>query len=112
MSTNLTSIIIDGIRYVPEGSTPVPDRISVFYMHDNHTFTRLTGSLVEIVQLARACAITSHYGMLCDAILLRGDDEIRRVGGCVHATKTLGDTSKWEEALRADTDVMRLLSRL
>lgn len=89
-----------------------PNRISVFYMHDNHTFTPLKGSVGEIAQRARELAISSPYGMLCDAILLHGDKEVRRVGGCVHAAKELGSTLKWEAALNADPDAVRLLKQM
>lgn len=88
-----------------------PNRISVFYMHDNHTFTSLKGSVGEMAQRARELAISSPYGMLCDAILLRGDEEIRRVGKCVHAAKELGSTPAWEAALNSDLDVIRILGK-
>lgn len=103
-------VVIDGVRYVPENQEPVPDRASFWYMHDNHTFSRLTGTVEEIVAAAREWAKKSPWGMLCPVTLLRGEKEIRRLKKCVHAQRELGDTTEWEAEVRSDADVMRILS--
>lgn len=86
----------------------IPDRISVHYMHDNHTFTPLEGSLADVLTRAKQLGKESPYGSLCPPILCRGNKEIRRIGEHVHARDTLGDTSKWEAAVMADEDAVRL----
>ena len=94
-----------------------PDSISIWYMHDNHTFTKLYGKTLKAV-LARADAIEaeSSYGMLCPVHVLQGKQELRRVGPCVHAgsrkdTKDKWNAGKaaWKAAMKSDADVMRLL---
>lgn len=103
------SVVITGVRYVPENSENVPDRASVWYMHDNHTFTRLGGGVEAILREARRLGKESPYGMLCPVTLLRGDKEIRRLKRCVHARKELGDTAEWEAEVRDDADALRLI---
>lgn len=90
----------------------IPDNIRVYYMHDNHTFTRLHGTMPEeLAEDARTIAKASPYGMLCQVILCHGDKEVRRLKENVHARTELGDTSKWEAELRADTEAMALLAK-
>lgn len=106
---NPPEVIIDGVRYLPENHDHIPDRASIFYMHDNHTFTKLEGDTATILREARRLGKESPYGMLCPVILLHGKKEIRRVGPHIHAQKELGDTAKWESAVFADADAMRLI---
>lgn len=103
------SVVINGVRYVPENKENVPDRVAIYYMHDNCTFSPLTGSVETILAAARLLGVKSPYGMLCPPILCRGEKEIRRLRCCVHAAHQLADTSKWEAEVRGDPDVMRLL---
>lgn len=103
------SVVINGVRYVPENSENVPDRASVWYMHDNHTFSRLGGGVEAILREARRLGKESPYGMLCPVMLLRGEKEIRRLKKCVHSRKELGDTSEWEAEVRGDADALRLI---
>jgi hypothetical protein len=109
---------IDGVQYVPVTMKPAdsdaPDRASVYYMHDNHLFTPLdlTGGVSYLLEQARQLAMESPGGMLCPVTLLRGKQEIRRVGVGVPAGwrgEGLKDTTAWEAAVRADVDAMRLL---
>jgi len=103
------SVVINGVQYVPENSENVPDRANVWYMHDNHTFSRLGGGVEAILREARRLGKDSPYGMLCTVTLLRGEKEIRRLKKCVHARKELGDTSEWEAEVRGDADAVRLI---
>jgi len=106
-------VIIDGIKYVPE--KPIPDEMSIWYMHDNHMFSRLYGiTLDEILDNADLIENKSSYGMLCSVILQCKSKEVRRVGECVHSHGK--DKKSWEEgkitwrkAMEEDPDVMRLL---
>ncbi len=61
-------------------------RAHAYYMHDDHTFSRLRGNIAEIVRLARMMGRESPYGMLCPLYLVndRGQDH-RRVGKSAHA---------------------------
>lgn len=113
----MQDVIINGVRYVPD---PLhADTVKFYFMHDNHTFTRLHGTTLDEV-LAHADAVEAgewgSYGMLCPAILLHGDKEIRRVGLTAHARGSKdpkdhwnGGKVKWREAMEADIDVMRLM---
>ncbi len=106
-----TSIIIDGIPYVPDPKYPT--EAVFYYMHDNHTFTKLKGSLADMVSEAVELAEKSPSGMLCDAILLnKSGKEVRRVGEAVHARGTCLDAAAlkaWAESLSADPDIVRLI---
>ena len=95
----------------------IADGIGIWYMHDNHTFTKLYGKTLEAV-LKRADEVEakSSYGMLCPVHVLQGTRELRSVGPCVHAgsskdTKDKWNAGKtaWKAAVEADADVMRLL---
>lgn len=100
-------------QFLPKLAT----RLSAWYMHDNHSFARLTGSLDQMADQAVEIASTSPYGMLCPVVLLDGDArEIRRVGPSVHmgarsaeALSAFRDGARaWADALRLDADVARL----
>lgn len=115
---NPSEVIIDGIRYVPAEAIAV--RISIFYMFDNHTFRQLTrkgevDTIEFILEQARAIALTEegYHGGLCPACILDANDkELRRIGPMIHAnTDGLQDPAKWEKALRADPDAIRLLAK-
>lgn len=93
-----------------------PDRISFYYMHDNHRFTKLKGrTLYQIADHCYTVRENSHYGMLCPPILLQGDREIRRVGEPVHCPGPTKDNiwfvriNAWRTFLEKDDDVMRLI---
>lgn len=100
-----------------------PDRVSFWFMYDNHTFTKLEGKTVDEIleHLNEVCCELPNpetgcpggsYGTLCPARLLAGDKEIRSVGTCVHY-RGLNDpkpsTEEWREAVEADEDIMRIL---
>jgi len=94
------------------------DEVKFYYMHDNHTFFRLTGTtLDELLDNAEAMAKESRCGMLCPPMLLAGGKEVRRLKAVAHAPCCGSDDSKWmagKEAWRkeceGDSDVMRLVS--
>jgi hypothetical protein len=110
-------IVINGISYIKEQQ---PDHVKFWYLHDNHTFTRLEGdSLDEIAAKASALSYTptGAWGSLCPAIVMCGHKEIRRVGLIVHAKGANDSRIEWNEgiqqwikALSADKDIMRLLA--
>lgn len=111
------SVIINGVRYIPDPKHA--DGVRFYFMHDNHTFTRLRGATLDEV-LAHADAVEAaeggSYGMLCPAILIHGEKDVRRVGTPAHARgredpkdNWNAGKAKWREALEADIDVMRLL---
>jgi hypothetical protein len=91
----------------------VPDRISLWYMHDNHTFTKLKGSMKKVMKKAEELRDESPYGMLCSATLLKGDKEIKRVGISLHARKGYwsdGHTiEEWRDSIYQDLDALRLM---
>ena len=114
MMSNAKEVIIDGIKYIP---TEEPaDRISIYYMHDNYTFSKLRGSTIEsIFSEADVLARDSRCGMLCPVIVLSGKKELRRVGSTAHAPCSSTDKweegkIKWREEVEKDADIMRLLT--
>ena len=93
---------------------------SVWYMHDNHTFTRLRGTVDDIVTQARELGVKSPYGMLGPLRLLAPNGQIlETVGKSIHAraggfdepeliewrsavVSSLGATGALEKALAGD----------
>lgn len=109
-------VVIDGVRYVPAEAQP--DEVKFYYMHDNHTFSRLHGTTIdEVLAAADAMAKESRCGMLCPPMLLARGKELRRLKEVAHAPCCGSDDSKWlagKEAWRneceGDSQVMRLVS--
>lgn len=96
------------------------DRASFWWMHDNHTFTKLVGTTIdEIVSQADSLAKTSPYGQLCEVIVLSGDKELRRVGHNSNGRRFGGGSvpqetwpaylEDWIAAVMNDPDIPRLL---
>jgi hypothetical protein len=85
--------------------------LSVWYMHDNHTFTKLEGGLSDVLARAKLLGSKSTYGMLCPVSIICDGKEARKLKKCVHATTELGDTSEWEAEVRGDAEVMRLFEQ-
>ena len=86
--------------------------VSVWYMHDNHTFTRLKGTLDEIVAEARRLGAESPYGMLGPPIVTDANGrDLRRIGDGIHARVGFAESDllKWKETVSLDPDVVRLL---
>jgi hypothetical protein len=113
----MTEVLINGVRYVPAEN--LPDEVRVYYMHDNHTFTRLLGATLDDI-LAHADDVEStpggSCGMLCPAVLLGNGKKIRRVGPYAHAggfkdpkDEWREGKAKWLKAMEADPDIMRLM---
>jgi hypothetical protein len=113
----MTEVLINGVRYVPADNSP--DEVRFYFMHDNHTFTRLLGATLDDI-LAHAEDVESapggSYGMLCPAVLLSDGTEIRCVGPCAHAGGSKDPKDKWREgkakwlkAMKDDPDIMRLM---
>ena len=113
----MTEVMIDGVRYVRDPS--YADGIKFYFMHDNHSFTKLKGDTLREI-LAHADEIESgewgSHGALCPAILMHGDKEVRRVGTMVHARGSKDPKDHWEQGkakwlkeLFDDADVQRLM---
>lgn len=111
----MNEVVIDGVRYIPDPKHA--DGVRFYYMHENHTFTRLHGAtLDELLANADAIEAESSYGMLCPAILMHGDKEVRRVGPAVHAGSSKDPKDRWNagkgewrKAMEEDAGVMRVL---
>ena len=92
--------------------------VKFWYMHDTHTFTRIKGSnLDEILENADKIEKDNSYGMLCPAILMCGDKEVRRVGSPAHSrgskdSKEHWNAGKkeWRQAIESDKLIMSLFN--
>lgn len=109
-------VIIDGVEYVPNPSIPV--RVSFYYMHDNHTFTKLYGTtLDEVIRSANVVELSSSCGMLCPFHLLNTKDHTVKQGTiAVHSSYSYNPKDQWEEGIKLwkqeaenNEDVMRLI---
>lgn len=109
-------ILINGVRYIPAEAQP--DEVRFYYMHDNHTFSRLPGTtLDEILENADARAEESCCGMLCAPTLFAGGKEVRRLKSVAHApccgrgaANWIAGKEAWKKECAADTSVLRLLA--
>ena len=112
----MNEVMIDGVRYVPDPNHA--DEVKFYYMHDNHTFSRLHGAtLDEVLDNAEAMAKESRCGMLCPPMLLAGGKEVRRLKAVAHApccgsddSKWLAGKAEWKKECEEDGCVMRLVS--
>lgn len=112
----MNTVMIDGVRYVPDPMHA--DEVRFYYMRDNHTFSRLTGTTIdEVLANATAMAKESRCGMLCSPMLLAGGKEVRRLKAVAHApccgsddSKWLAGVAEWRTECEADSDVMRMVS--
>lgn len=91
----------------------VPVKVSLWYMHDNHTFSRLEGTVDEVVARAKRLVQLSPYGMLCPPRILNSNDHpIRQLGRGIHARENgFSDVEldEWVQRLRSDPDALRLM---
>lgn len=97
-------------------NSSVPNRISFYYMHDNHTFSKLYGTtLTEITDNCTIIRNESPWGMLCQPIISMDEKEIRRINAVVHCPGRNKDDQwnedlvKWREEVSKDPDVSRLI---
>lgn len=111
-------VIINGVRYAPEGAPPKPNAVSVWYMHDGHWFTRIKETSVDaIIEKAREIERESPYGMLCDVSVFWNDKELGRVGKCAHSggkyapDKWERELAVWKEKLLEHPDVVALIEK-
>lgn len=110
----LSAAIAAGIAAYNEAMEPM--HISCWFMHDNHTFTRLNATTIaELVEEARGIAKRRSYGSLCPVTVMRGEREVRQVGPMVHFHE-LGDAgdpkavAEWIAACESDPDIRAALS--
>jgi len=114
------SVVIDGVRYIPDPN--YVDGVQFYFMHDNHTFTRLHGkTLDEVLENADTVEAGKRgsYGMLCPAMLMHGKKDVRRVGPPAHAKGSNDPKDNWNAgkaawlaAVKADADVVRLMEKV
>jgi hypothetical protein len=87
-------------------------RVSIWYMHDNHTFSQLEGCIDDVLVAARRMAVESPYGSLCPAIVLaESGNELRRVGEMVHSNKDGFSEEElviWRELVMGDQDIFTI----
>jgi hypothetical protein len=112
----VSEVVIDGVRYVPDNNINVA---SFWYMHDNHTFSRLKGStLEELAESGFQHGLSSSDGSLCPVTIIGEDDkEKRRAGLMVHHSyrstpeQWRSEVDRWKSALEADEEVMMLIKK-
>ena len=86
--------------------------VRFYYMHGNHTFTRLKGNtLDEILVHADKVVTVDPGGMLCQPILMHKDIEVRRIGVNIHhlSYEPEGweqEKIRWREAAEKDHDLI------
>lgn len=108
------SVIIDGVPYVPD--TQYANRVSFWWMHDDHTFTRLEGNtLDDVIKSAERVWTKYAHGSLCPAVLCHDRKEIRRVGKMMFHYPNKSnvwkeDLAHWRSTMEADVDVIRVLA--
>lgn len=88
--------------------------LSIYYMHDNHCFTKLKGNSIEdVLKEADRIENDSPFGALCPVTVLCGKKELRRVGPMVHShgeSKIAWEEGKklWREEIMRDLEIMSL----
>ncbi len=110
----ITRLRAQGFAVVPVEKSLEADNVSAWLMHDNHTFTRLTGPTVaDVVAQALMVHEQTKDGMLCPVTVMSGKVELRRVGKPVHLYNKNGewqkDLAEWLSAVISDPDISRLL---
>lgn len=112
----MKNVVIDGVRYIPAEAQP--DEVKFYYMHDNHTFSRLPGTtLGEVLENADVMAKESCCGMLCSPTLFAGGQEVRRLKAVAHApccgrgdANWVAGKEAWKKECETDASVLRLLA--
>jgi hypothetical protein len=110
-------VVIDGITYVPVTKNQY---ISLWFMHDNHTFSRIEGRTIEeIAKHGYELGKEHSYGMLCQPriVTVREGERNREqnVGITVHHSPRKDDydwvseVAKWKQAIEASPDAMKLI---
>lgn len=93
------------------------DKISMWGMHDDHSFRRYKSKTVD--ELLRHWIADVESGVdvsLCPIIVLSGKKELRRVGNmlfCDYKTqkpKDMDAVKKFRSAVLADTEITRLMN--
>ena len=109
-------ILINGVRYIPAEAQA--DEVKFYYMHDNHTFSRVSGTtLDEVLKNADVLAEESCCGMLCPPTLFSGGKEVRRLKSVAHApccgrgdANWIAGKEAWKKECEADPSVLRLVA--
>jgi hypothetical protein len=96
------------------------DYISLYGMRDNHTFKRYEASTVDDLIAQWRADLKSDFDpdiSLCPIIVLRGKEQLRRVGEMVHPNYQLGipkdeaAVEAFRSAALADPDISRLMAQ-
>lgn len=99
--------------------TGVPDRVSLWGVYDNHTFTRYEAKSVdELIDAWRQSLKEDDPAIsLCPIIVLIGKKEVRRVGEMLHpdyrngVPKDESAVQAFRETALADPDISRILAK-
>lgn len=114
-------VIIDGVRYLPEQHL-VCEYVSFYFMHDNHTFTRLEGKTIEqIANEGFKIGWKSHGGMICPATIMKKfscDERGRefRKGGFANYNSSMSEgewkaeVNNWMIMILSEPEIVRLVA--
>jgi hypothetical protein len=87
-----------------------PNRVSFWWMNDNHTYVRLEGNdLCKIMANATRCYKKDKYGMLCPVRLFRDEKELYQVGQPVHGNGEPEQLKQWIKDVSSDPYIKKLL---
>lgn len=76
-SQGKTEIIYNGVKYIPDPTTP--NRMNIYFMRDNHTFIRVKGTtLTEIIENILGFRLKNPDAKQGTLFLLHNDKEIKR----------------------------------
>lgn len=114
-----------GAAWAREQLNPKADCVSIWIMHDNHTFTKVEAGqtveevVLEVERISQNAAAQGDWPSLCPAIVLAGTKELRRVGKMAFYTEGRSEERErwraglttWREALEADEEIIALLKK-
>src|SRR5690554_4273602 len=112
-------VFIDGIKYVPEQQKS--QYISFWYMHDNHTFSRLDGNtLEELAESGYNFGLRSPCGMLCAPSIITHFSDFKKreetiVGKSVfhpfsgNLDEWKDEVNKWTNAIKDNPEALKLI---
>lgn len=92
--------------------TNIPNRVSMWGMYDNHTFTRYEAKTVDELINAWAQSLKDDDPgiSLCPVVVFIGKREVRRVGKMIHPRCDVEAVKEFRETILADPDISRILA--
>lgn len=96
-----------------EKEKDLPDKVSFWWMNDNHTFVELYGKTVDEI-ISHACSMQEQdpCGMLCGPNLLKGNIQVRKIPCIVFGDEwTWSNLEKWKKTVMEDPDVARIMKK-